>query len=95
MTFDEMRTALDMLAGLKFRPDNYKTHWLGLRDMNLDDLTAAVELAAMRCKEFPSPAELRGLAPRERLCQYGHTPPCDTSSACTKKMLADARVKAS
>ena len=26
---------------------------------------------------------------RERRCQYGHVPPCDTSQACTRKMLSE------
>jgi hypothetical protein len=62
MTFDEMRAALDTLTGLKFRPADYKTHWAGLQDMPLEVLRAAVARAAKQCAEFPTPAELRGLA---------------------------------
>lgn len=29
--------------------------------------------------------------PKARRCQYGHEPPCDTSQACTIKMLAEMR----
>jgi hypothetical protein len=38
--------------------------------------------------EDEMPAHLR---PRERRCQYGHQPPCDTWQDCTRKMLADRK----
>ena len=91
VTFDEMRAALDTLTGLKFQPADYKTHWRGLQDMPIEALWMAVERAARECREFPSPVELRALAPRERGCRYGHVPACDSWSDCTRKMLAEKR----
>ena len=79
------------LAGLKFAPATLDTHWEALCDMDVEVLAAAVGVAVRQCHEFPAPAQLRGLVPRERGCRYGHQPPCDTSSECTAKMLSEMR----
>ncbi|MEK9723291.1 MAG: hypothetical protein VW405_07380 [Rhodospirillaceae bacterium] len=62
MSFQEMQTTLDALRGLPFPPTSLQTHWIGLKDLPLEALQAAVAAAAKRCERFPSPAELRQLA---------------------------------
>lgn len=62
MTWDAFSAQMARLDGLKFGPQNLHTHWEGLSDLALPDLTRAIDHAVKGCASYPSPAELRELA---------------------------------
>lgn len=88
MTRPEFDKQMRRLAGLKFSPSTTETHWLGLQDLSLDALTAAVEIAARTCDEFPSPHALRALAPREEW-HCPHVVSCGNRWRCDQLLTLD------
>lgn len=59
MTLGEFTEQMDRMAGLKFPPSSYQTHWEGLRNVPLEALRAGVTQAIITREDFPRPAELR------------------------------------